>query len=254
MHQKSHTSPCAGRSHRGMICVGWRLCYLLAYFLYLWAANLSRSSAGRGLQSSGVVADSDNNSRRKEKTTRTSPQDKRITIKNNKRIALIFFYVFLERKCFIFCENRWLEEKQEEEDVRNLNDFCPYMVNITQFPFRKESTSKRMIYSRSFISLRPLPRSDVAASSQRWIRCRAVCVPPRDMLWAKPVPNQPSRSFHTLECLKAAQRVCQKATRKQTSQPVVNQALLTQQTKPDLWCRVSSNLQKPSLARNFLVC
>lgn len=31
------------------------------------------------------------------------------------------------------------------------------MVNITQFPFRKESTSKRMIYSRSFISLRPLP-------------------------------------------------------------------------------------------------
>lgn len=70
-----------------------------------------------------------------------------------------------------------------------------------------------------------------------------LCLFVRERYAERETSTEPAvRSFHTLECLKAAQRVCQKATRKQTSQPVVNQALLTQQTKPDLWCRVSSNL------------
>lgn len=67
-----------------------------------------------------------------ERENEQQQQDKWITIKNNKRIAFnIFFMSFfsIEKKMLYFLRS---------VRKRNLNDFCPYMVNIyiTQFPFQ----------------------------------------------------------------------------------------------------------------------
>lgn len=125
-----------------------------------------------------------------------------------------------------------MEEGKEEEVERNLNDFCPYMVNITQFPFRKESTSKRMIYSWSFISPRPL-------LLQQHRRHRdglgvVLCVPLRYVCWSKPA----IKIFSHARVFKSRTASLPKSHPKANSQAVVNQALLTQQTKQDLRCRV----------------
>lgn len=91
--------------------------------------------------------------------------------------------------------------------------------------FKKNDLFLKLCFSSS-----STPSDDVAASSQRWTRCRAVYL--RDMY-------EPAiKIFSHARVFKSRTASLPKSHPKANSQAVVNQALLTQQTKRDLRRRV----------------